>query len=246
MKKIPTKKTLQLLHSVAFLNDQDGVAFNGMITINFSQLGLSGEREAARALTMLNEALADKIRRYDGRWGYELPHYFLYVHEDVASSYGHHVHQLIVVPRGLGAGLDSWLKRWARRNFGEGIHPKAIQYGGEYHRDLDERAKNQARLISYVLKSSEDRPVRSRDGEPTTLLTLFKSHSRKWKGDRAYCAKVNRVAGCSENIAIQAQMECGFWGAQYMEEVMRGDFLKDHHAALRADELTEMLRRIDA
>lgn len=243
--KIPVKTTLRLLDSVAFMNYQDGVAFNGMVTINFTQLGVSGERDAARALTKMNEALADKIARYRERWGRVLPHYFLYAHEDVATSHGHHVHQVMVVPRGLGINLDAWLKAWARRNFGEDIHPQAVQFGGEYHVDLDERAKLQARLVSYIFKSSEDRPVRSAQGEETTLLTVLKSHARKWKGDRAYCAAVKRVAGCSENIANLAQMKCGFWRAQYVEDVMSGAYLRDYQAALRAGELTEMLRNID-
>lgn len=245
-KKIPSKTTLRCLRSVAFMNHQDGAAFNGMVTVNFRQLGVSGERDASLALTKLNEALSDKLRRYGERWDYVYPHYFLYAHEDVSTSNGHHLHQLVVVPRGLGVGedLDGWLKGWAHRNFGEGVHPRAIQYEGEYHRDLDERVKNQARLVSYILKSSEDRPVRSLGGEPTSLLTLFQSHSRKWKGDRSYCAPVNRVAASSENIAELAQMKCVFWGAPYVEDVLNGAFLRDYQAALRADELTEMLRKL--
>lgn len=240
-KKIPAKTTIRLLHSVAFMNYQDGVAFNGMVTLNFAQLGLTSERDATRALTKLNEALADKIKQYGERWGYELPHYFLYAHEDVATSHGHHVHQLVVIPRGLGAELKGWLQRWARRNFGDDIHPKAVHYKGEYHRDLDDRAKLQQRLVGYIFKSSEDRCLRGREGEPTTLHTVLEVDKRP----RAYCAKVQRVAGCSENIANLAQMKCGFWGALHMEEVMSGGFLKDHQAALNLDELLTMLNKID-
>jgi hypothetical protein len=228
------------------MNDEHGAAFNGMITLNFSQLGISGERAAARALTKMNEALADKIGRYSERWSYErpLPHYFLYAHEDVATSHGHHVHQLVVVPEGLGVGLDGWLKKWARRNF-DGPHPDAVKYGGEYHHDLDERAKTQARMVSYIFKSSDDGPVRRPDGEPTTLLNVLKTHARRWHGDRAYCAGVKRVAGCSENIAYLAQIRRGFWGALCPEQVMNGEFLKGHYAAIGAREFTEMLRGID-
>lgn len=244
-KKIPAKTTVRLLDGVAFMNYQDGVAFNGMVTVNFRQLGITSEKGATSALTSMNEALADVIRRYGARWGYELPHYFLYAHEDVATSHGHHVHELMVVPRGLGIDLDEWLKAWAKRNFGNGIDDRAVQYGGEYHRDLTERSKTQARLVSYIFKSSADRPLRSREGEPTTLLTLLKSHSLKWKGDRAYCADVRRVAGSSQNIADLAQLRCGFWRPEHYEDVLTGGFLRDHHAALNAEELHRMLSKID-
>jgi len=243
--KIPAKTTLRLLDGVAFMNYHDGVAFNGFVTVNFRQLGISDEKSAAGALTKMNEALADRIRRYGERWGYELPHYFLYAHEDVSTSHGHHVHQVMVVPRGLGMDLDEWLKAWARRNFGNSIDDRAVRYGGEYHRDFAERAKTQARMVSYIFKSSEDRRLRSSDGEATTLLTLLKSHSLKWKGDRAYCADVRRVAGSSQNIAELAQLRVGFWRPDHYEDVLSGGYLSDHQAALNAEELFRMLSKID-
>lgn len=240
-KKIPSKTTLRLLDGVAFMNYQDGVAFNGMVTVNFGQLGISNERDAARCLTKMNEALADRIRRYGKRWGYELPHYFLYAHEDVSTSHGHHVHQLVVVPRGLGADLDDWLKAWARRNYGSATDPTALDYRGQYPRDLDARAKQQANLVRYILKSSDDRCLRGRDGEPTTLHTLLEVHKRA----RTYCADVQRVAGCSQNISDLAQLRCGFWRAEYAEDVLAGSYLRDHQAALNAEELWQMLSKID-
>ena len=123
------------------------------------------------------------------------------------------------------------------------IHTGA--YANLADRDLAERSKTQGRLVSYIFKSSADQPLRSRDGEPTTLLSLLKSHSLKWKGDRAYCADVRRVAGSSQNIAELAQLRCGFWRPEHYEDVLTGGYLRDHQAALNAEELYQMLSKID-
>ena len=241
MSKIPAKTTLRCLRSVGFMNYQYGHAFNGMITLNFSQLGIEGERDASRALTKLNEALADKIKLHGLRWQNDWPHYFLYAHEDVPTSHGHHVHELVVVPRGLGADMNRWLQRWAKRTFGQTIDPRAVHYKGEYHSDLARRIKLQARLVGYILKSTEDRCIPGRGDEPTTLHTILEVEKRP----RAYCARVGRVVGTSENIASLEQLRCAFWVPAYMEQVMSGVYLKDHYADIAAEELWNCLRRID-
>lgn len=240
-KKIPAKTTLRLLDAVAFLNGHLGIAFNGMITVNFEQLGLEDERQAARALTKLNEALADKLRRYGERWQYDLPHYFLYVHEDVSTSHGHHVHQLVVVPSGLGAHLNSWLRQWARRNFGPHVAAEATHFGGEYPRDSSKRAALQARLLRYVLKSSDNRTVRSVAGDATTLHEVLEVEKRK----RAYCASVHRVAGTSQNIALREQLWAGFWGSSSPESVFTDEHLDDWRRAVDQDRFLTTLLALD-
>lgn len=241
MSKIPAKTTLRALDAVAFMNSEHGVAFNGMVTLNFEQIGLATEAEAKGALTKLNEALADKIRRYGSRWGYDLPHYFLYVHEDVPTSYGHHVHELVVIPRGLHAEMDRWLKAWARRNYGSDVHPKAVHYGGEYPSELTERAKLQARMVRYVLKSSADCTVRGLCGKATTLEAVLEAEKHK----RAYCASVRRVAGTSQNIGELEQLWAGFWRVASPGRVFSDQYLRDWQADRNFEELMAMLRKID-
>lgn len=238
--KIPAKSTVRLLDSVAFLNSYHGVALNGMITINFEQLSLTTEAEATKALTKLNEALADKIDRYGRKWDYELPHFFVYAQEDVASSHGHHAHELLVVPRGLGATLDAWLKQWAERNY-PGSDPNAIQYDGRYPKDLDKRAKQQTKLVQYILKSTEDACIRGLDGEATTLHAILEVEKR----ERAYCAPVRRVTGSSQNIAYQAQLKGGFWVPMHLETVLTDQYLRSWQAGKQSEELWRVLNSID-
>jgi hypothetical protein len=240
-KKIPAKTTLRLLDAVAFMNSHHGIAFNGMITVNFEQLGLKGGREAAEALTKLNEALADRIGRYGDRWGYDLPHYFLYVHEDVRSSHGHHVHQLMVVPSGLGAQLDGWLRKWARRNYGPNVPKEATHFGGEYPRQSHNRAELQARMLRYVLKSSDNSTVRGRDGGATTLHEVLEVEKRK----RAYCASVHRVAGTSQNISLREQLWAGFWRTSSVDSVFTDEQLEEWRRAGDQEKFLEMLRTLD-
>jgi hypothetical protein len=238
--KIPAKSTVRLLDSVAFLNSYHGVALNGMITVNFEQLGLTTEAEATRALTKHNEALADKIARYSRKWNYELPHFFVYAQEDVASSHGHHAHELLVVPRGLGATIDAWLKQWAQRNY-PGSHPNAVQYDGRYPTDTDKRATQQRRLVQYILKSTEDACIMGLDGQATTLHAILEVEKR----ERAYCAPVRRVTGSSQNIAYRAQIKGGFWAPQHLDTVLTDQYLLSWQRGKQGDELWRVLRTID-
>ncbi|MFL6725892.1 MAG: hypothetical protein ACJ8FS_05190 [Sphingomicrobium sp.] len=238
--KIPAKNSIRLLDSVAFLNSYYGAALNGMITVNFQQLGLTSEKDSANALTKLNEALADKIGRYGRNWNYYLPHQFVYVHEYV-QSHGHHAHELLVVPKGLGAELHSWLTDWADRNY-PGSDPDAVRFGARYPKDLDKRAIQQRNLVRYVLKSTEDACIHGLDGEPTTLHTILGITD---KHERAYCATVRRVTGSSENIANRAQLRGGFWPPQHLETVLTDRYLRNWQAGRQADELWRMLNSID-
>lgn len=240
-RKISTKTTLRLLDTVAFMNAHHGVAPNGMITLNFEQLGLTSGAQAKQALTKMNEALAGKIRRYGEKWGYELPHYYFYVHEDVPSSHGHHVHELLVVPRGLSADLNGWLKGWAKRNYGTGVPDEAIDYRGKYPKDLAGRVKQQANLLRYVLKSSADGTVADLDGTPTTLHSVLETE----RYARSYCARVQRVAGTSQNISLREQLWMGFEPPSSPASVLAGKHLAAWEADRNLDELLEMLRKID-
>ena len=240
MPKIPAKTTIRLLDRMAFMNSQFGEAFNGMITLNFEQIGASTELEANRALTKLNEAVADRINRHGQVYSPDtkLPHLYMFVHEHV-ESYGHHVHELIVLPRGLGANFNEWLQAWARRNFGPSIDPRAILYKGRHCKGDDARAAQQWRLATYILKSSADAciPV---GGGATTLHLLLEVEKRK----RAYCANVARVAGTSQNIATLALISSCFRLAAF-EEMKTDAFLQEYHRRIRSEELTRQLRSVD-
>ena len=125
--KIPAETTLRALDAVAFFNDSQGQAFNGMVTINFEQLGLNTESETKHAVRRLNEGISKLITRHSEHWRYPATHTYLYVHEDVATSHGHHLHELVKIPRGLAPELPAWLSGWARRNFGD-VPQAAVHY----------------------------------------------------------------------------------------------------------------------
>lgn len=242
MPKIPANLSISLLDRMAFMNWQYGVAFNGMITLNFEQIGATDERAANRALTKLNEAVADRIHRHGKAYSpdVKLPHLFMYVHEHV-ESHGHHVHELVVLPRGLDADFDRWLKAWARRNYGPSVHPSAIHYKGRHYKDEATRADQQRRLACYILKSSEDACLWAREGGATTLHAVLGID----EPNRARCAKVSRITGSSQNIATRAQIEVGFSWPEWIEDAMTDIHLREYNRRIRADELHRQLRAID-
>lgn len=238
-KKIPPEATLRALDGVAFFNDQYGYAFNGMVTVSFEQLGLTTNREIKGAISRLNEGLSKLIARYTERWRCPARHTYLYVHEDVETSHGHHLHELVKIPRGLAPDLPGWLQRWARRNYGD-VPEAAVHYKGQYHTDLVKQAENQARLVRYVLKSAADCCVRSQEDEPTTMHSILQVA----QNTRAYCADVKRVVGLSQDINELAQLKAGFWGAFYPELALTDHFLKEYRRRLNEDELFEIMLRI--
>lgn len=237
--KIPADATLRALDAVAYLNCEYGYAFNGMVTVNFEQLGLNTESEAKHAVRRLNEGISKLITRHTERWRYPATHTYLYVHEDVATSHGHHLHELVKIPRGLAPDLPAWLRRWASRNYGD-VSPEAVHYAGQYPTDLEKQAENQARLVRYVLKSSEDACVRSQSPEPTTLHHILNVA----RHPRAYCAKVKRIVGVSQNISELEQLKTAFWRVEYLELALSDHYLKEHRRRLTADELNEVLLRM--
>jgi len=241
LSKIPAKTTARLLDSTAFMNAEYGVAWNGMVTLNFDQIGCRDEKAASMALTKLNEAIADRIDRHGKRYcpGAKLPHFFLYVQEYV-ETHGHHVHELIVLPPGLDAGFDKWLQGWATRNF-ENVETGATHYRGRYYRDDRARADQQRRLLSYVLKSSEDATIGAKAGGATTLREILGLDKYK----RAYCAKVGKVAGCSQNLTHRARLKAGFGQPAWFEEALTDIHLREFHRRRHAEELAWTLRSID-
>jgi hypothetical protein len=148
---------------------------------------------------------------------------------------------LVVVPCGLGATLDGWLRNWARRNYGPDVPAQATDYRGQHPTQLEDRAEQQARLLRYVLKSSDNATVRSAGGEPATLHNVLEVEKRK----RAYCARIHRVAGTSQNISLREQLWAGFWRVSSPEIALTDHYLDDWRRARNLDEMLAMLRKID-
>lgn len=222
MRKIPYQATVRILDSVAFLNAERGVTFNGMITVNFQQLGAKTEGDAKGILTAMNEAVSKKLARFWQRDDVRFPYYFVYVHEDVTTSYGHHVHQLVCMPRYIGEFLDAWLKDWAMRRYGVPPEDKAIDYRGRYLRGDSERIEQQSNLLRYVLKSSSNCVIYTKEGMPTTLHTILNAE----RYPRAYCADVAKVTGMSQNLANRAQLDMGFQVPQCLGSVFTNEHLQ--------------------
>lgn len=222
MRKIPYQATLRVLESVAFLNMEHGLTLNGMITVNFQQLGARTEGDANGIVTAMNEAVSRKLARYWQRDGVRFPYYFVYVHEDVATSYGHHVHQLVCMPRYIGEFLDAWLKKWALRRYGVPPEAKAIDYRGRYLKGESQRLEQQSNLLRYVLKSSENCGFYGKDGVPKTLHELLNTE----RYPRAYCADVTKVTGTSQNLTKLAQWDKGFNCLTYVDSVFTDEHLQ--------------------
>lgn len=239
-KKIPHKSTIRALDAVAFMNWQYGIAFNGLVTINFSQLGLTKPKSIKDAVRALNESISGLIDRYATHWKLPAAHFYLYVHEDVATSHGHHLHELMVMPRGLGANFDKWLRAWATRNFGDGVPVEATNYKGRHYTGIQDRAKNQSRLVRYILKSTEDCCIRSVDVEPTTLHTILQVD----RHPRAYCADVRRMVGTSQNLGVREQLWEGFAPVPCLELVLTEHFLEGHQRSLEGQRFQESLERL--
>lgn len=244
MTLIPTKTISRLLDSVAFMNSEYGVAFNAIITINFDQLGLSQARDAAGALTALNEALAAKFKRHAAK-GFPVPHdgelFFLYAHENV-GSHGRHLHNLVVLPETLRLDMKIWLQKWAHRRYGDAVNHRAIDLSARSRpKSLNQIAHTQAEIVRYVLKTSANAGVIDRSGNGANLHDLL--GFKKLGPSRPFA--VNRIAGTSENIARRAQLDAGYKPPEHWEDLLSVTNLHDYHSRMAALELTEQLRRIE-
>lgn len=238
--QIPFKVTERLLDSVAFLNSQYGVAFNAMVTMNFGQLGVSSKGDKSLALTKMNQSLSRKIDRYAKNRGTDDQHHYLFAHE-CSRDHGHHVHEAIVAPGTLALGLQPWLTKWAKRHFGNGIDPKAIHFDGRYHWHYEKMARNQSRIIGYILKTTEQTPITSRDGHVSYLHTLL---GRK-RSQRSLPIDVCKIAGTSQSISKLSQWDVGYQYEKYCEDMLSEDNLIKYVRRRDSEELIEQLRRIE-
>jgi hypothetical protein len=238
-RKIPFRTTLRLLDSVAFMNSEYGRAFNGMITVNFQQLGITTEKDACRALVAMNDAIAARLSRYCAKWGEQIPYLYAYVHEDVATSFGHHVHQLVHMPCYLSEILHHWLYRWAQRTFGASVDPRAIDYRGKHRLpSYDKMADQQSSLVRYILKSSENAEFAlSYTNQPGTLHQLLEIDRHR----NAYCANVRKIVGVSQNISIKSQMYAGFQSPIFLESIFTDKYISGHFSYKSAKELADQV-----
>ncbi|WP_430427932.1 hypothetical protein [Parasphingorhabdus sp.] len=237
--QIPIKVTERLLDSVAFLNSQYGVAFNAMVTMNFGQLGISGKSDKSLALTKMNQSLSRKIDRHAKNRRTEDQHHYLFAHE-CSRDHGHHVHEVIVAPGVLALGLQPWLTNWARRHFGSGIDPKAIHFDGRSHWQYEKIARNQSRIVGYILKTTEPTAVISRHGHASYLHTLL---GRK-RSQHSFPMDVDKIAGTSQSISIQSQWDAGYQPEENWEDLLSEDNLIKYVRRRDSEELIEQLRRI--
>ncbi len=239
MTQIPSQKTSELLDAVGFLNWRYGLCFNGFITLNFEQLGITSQRDASDALTAMNEAIAGYLRRYGARFETKVPHAFLYAHER-CEKYGWHLHEVLTVPIALRHLFKPWLLTWKRRNFGSYRPDRAVHFRPSYGKTLQQQANIQARLVRYVLKTTAPAAGRDRFGQPASLHDLV-----GWKSVRSSLhLDVPRIAGCSQNISFGARLREGFEPAPYFEDMLSADRLQEHLSRIRAAELHSQLEGI--
>lgn len=241
MNKIPAAATVRALDATAFLNWEYGLTFNGLITVNFEALGATTERDANKVLTSMNEAVSDKLARHCFNWKFEFPYVFQYVHEDVPTSYGHHAHQLVCVPRSFGEFLDEFLKEWAWRNYRVPPDAGATDYRGGYPFGVKGCLDQQSRLLRYILKTSSNAVIAGAGGEPTTLHTILEANRHK----RSYCAPVRKVLGSSQNLARKAQLQAGFQVPQLLETVFTEEYLRSWESFKTANDLHTQLAAIN-
>lgn len=200
--KLPAKSAMNLLDSTALMNSQYGITFNSMITLNFEQAGIHDQEEKSTKFEKLNKSIARHFRQFDRKWklGGAHPFCYIYVHEFVQSQ-GHHVHQLVAMHKGIHATFEKFLAGWAKRNLPAEAEPNALHYRGFDFPRLTTRIENQAMLVSYILKSVEDKCAPDSKGEPRSLREVLDLHHRQ----RCYLADVPRPAGSSQNISWKAQ-----------------------------------------
>lgn len=243
MHQLPAKRVSRLLDSVAFMNSHFGLAFNGMVTVNFDQLGLTGKGEISDTITSLNEAVSRRMKRHAKRWPvpHDGEHFFLYAHEKV-RTFGHHLHQAIVIPDSLKSHFDAQLQQWARRRFGNSVSPKAVHFRGTSRsRDVRSIARTQAIIVRYVIKTAAPAGVIDRDGKPATLHDLLGFDKARRSSDLA----AGRVTGTSQNIALAAQLRALYDPKKHWEALLSDENLAEYVRRQRAQELSEMLARID-
>jgi hypothetical protein len=84
----------QLYEAASYLNQEHGVCLNSHVTIVYSLLGITDQRQAAELLSDFHRLTAAWFRRREARYQY------LYVHEN-AGAWGFHTHLLIHFPRNL-------------------------------------------------------------------------------------------------------------------------------------------------
>lgn len=240
MNKIPATATIRALKASAYLNWACGLTFNGIVTLNFRAFGATTEAEANQVLTAMNESVSDQLARYCANWDTEFPYVFQYVHEDVPTSYGHHVHQLVCVPRGFGEFLNESLQKWAWRNYRVPPEARATDYRGDYPFGVRNCLDQQTRLLRYVLKTSANATIAGANGVPTTLHAILQIDRHK----RSYCAAVRKVAGCSQNLARKVQLMDNFQ-PRLLEDVFSDEHLRCWEGYKRARDLHRQLAAIN-
>lgn len=224
-KKLLAETAVKLVDATALMNLQYGIAYNSMITLNFGQAGLTEQSEISAALTSMNKAIARRFRAFDTKYNLRgaHPYCYLYVHEYVESK-GHHVHQLVAMHDGIHARFDRFLDSWTERNLPAGFDPRALHYRGLEFQRGKTRAENQAHLLRYVLKATEDACFLDRNNQPKSLRSILGLAER----NRYFVADVDRPAGVSQNLAKQAQyrgnVACDF-DYESIEHQLSGDNL---------------------
>lgn len=244
-KKLPSKTAVNLLDATALMNLQYGIAFNSMITLNFGQAGLTEKSEISATLTNMNKAIARRFRAFDSEWQLNGSHpcCYIYVHEYVKSK-GHHLHQLVGMHEGIHASFPGFLARWAERNLPAGFDPAALHYRGLEFPSGKTRAENQAHLVRYILKATEDSCWPDRNSQPKRLRSMLGLEER----NRYYVADIDRPAGVSQNLAKQAQLRAQVshhYEYRSVDQLLSDDYLAEFYWAERSKAFTENLRRVE-
>lgn len=241
MTQIPPRAASRFLNSVAFLNDQHGVLFNAMITLNFDQLGLATKAEKARAFTRFNLSLAGKLATFSNRgFASDGQHFFAYVHERVLGI-GHHIHQAAALPPGLRPEFEIWLQKWRLKHYPSSSH-RAVHPGFPPQPSrIEDRVALQARLIRYMLKTTAPSGVIDRRGNSVELHNLLGLK----KDRKSQPIDVRRLAGVSQNLTMLAQWDVGYQPPLYWEDMLSEDNFRRFYARRRSEELQAQLRAIE-
>jgi hypothetical protein len=260
----------RLYGAVSFLMWAHGLVINAHLTINWGLLGVTDHRRAAMLLSRYNHEAAKWLKVGDtGRlrkrltkraWGGGSSHFFVYVHEH-ARDHGFHTHELIHVPRHRAQAFAEWSRLCLARLAGVPAAPEAavyfspatkkkgfVPYSGKNEGDEVARCW---RWFRYIVKSLHPDHV-ERDPNGMTVRSareVFELNESFIETEPVHCRK---LAGCSENIAVEAQRKAGFtskfasgdWHRLYdgfeLEECRRR--LRDEAAARECDEFLRNLK----
>ncbi|WP_164117364.1 hypothetical protein [Sphingorhabdus sp. Alg239-R122] len=240
MTLISLKTASRLLDCTGFMNWHYGVTFNTILTINFEQLGMTSDAEIAKIRNKLNTALQQQIINGGRKYGDEQQHHYIYAME-CSRDHGLHMHKVLAVPGYFAIRIKDWLQKWARRNFGEDVNPKAVHVRCNCVQNFTDRIFIQSKLVRYILKTTEDVTLLDQHGYPKSVKHMIGLK----RGCTSQSFSTNRIAGSSQSISYGEQIRWCYQPVKQWEDVLNGWKLDDYRSRVSAQKFCKSIEGIE-